>query len=73
MADTRKISGHVKLQCRASTSHQWEKVYSVRSDEHGNPNLNDLNYFLKASKVKCPHCGHISYIILEIVVTKVSP
>lgn len=73
MANTRRISGHATLQCNADASHKWEEEYSVRADQHGNPDRSQLEYFLKIRRVKCPHCGHISYKIISVIVATVHP
>lgn len=71
MPDTRRISGHATLQCNSNASHKWEEGYSVHSDEHGNPNMAQLNIFLKRRKVRCPECDCISFKIIGVTISTV--
>ena len=65
-ADTRRVSGKATLRCKADPLHEWKVGYVVHADELGNPNMEQLNIFLKKHRVCCPECGHVSYIIIEV-------
>jgi len=68
----RRISGRVTLQCNSDATHQWEEGYSVCADESGNPDLQQLNYFLKRKRtIQCPKCGSISFKVIKVIVTAV--
>ncbi len=71
MPGTYRISGHATLQCGSNTSHKWEEKYSVRADENRNPDMAQLNYFLKKRRVLCPQCQNISFKILRVTVVTV--
>jgi len=64
----RRISGTAALEC-TSCNHKWDEQYSVRMDENGNPDINQLNCFLKKRRLVCPKCQNISFKILRIIVS----